>query len=1289
MLVDVYFATPNPLQNPPSMKKPLLCLLATVFISSYLLAQVPANNTCNLTSPLLSSGRTCVATTGTVANATLDGTINTCAGTERYDVWYRFVAQSTNPTITLSNLGANFTSPGLQIYSVGCGVDSIICGTTSVSPTTLVVGTTYHIRVFSTAATTPATNANFDICIIDPPANDLCINATNLGTLNGAYTATPGDLYYATQTNPAGSTCGNRYDVWYRFILPAGSSSVTITVNLNAPSNLGTGNTFIELFSVVNCATPSGTTTGGCNNISVPRRYNGLTAGTTYYFRVNTTVVPTTTPVTSWDFNVFAVPSNDECNNLATTLTPGSSVDGTLLAATSSGVAVAPCTGNPDDDVWYKFVAPYSYATVTLGNIGADLAASGARMQLFSGTCASLVSVGCGNDTKVINATGLTPTATYYIRVYSAGANPQAGAAWGFRISVTPSSPVVVSSGRMNEIYHQQIISAPQVLADPWEVTYGPDNNLWITESKGYRVYKMNPTTGVMDTVLNISQGSTFFTAPADVAFNCQFANGAGAQGGLAGLALHPKFLDATTPQNYVYISYIRTSNGGSSPTGIFFTNRLVRFTYNTGTGKLESPVSLCDTLPGSNDHNSQRMIIAPVVAGGTNYLFYAQGDMGAGQFGNRDRPNKAQNPASYEGKILRFNLVSDGDPGLAAWIPNSNPYSATSAVYSIGIRNNQGFAYDTTLNILYGSSHGPYSDDEINIIEGFRNYGHPLVIGYVADGNYNGTTTPSTNTSLSAGAAFTDNTGNSSCPAIGNEATNRAAIDANGNGLYKDAFFSAYPETNAVIRNIWQTNPGNGGWPSEGWSGLDIYTHTLVPGWKRSLVAASLKWGRLVRIKLGSAGITTLPNNTINDTISYFGSINRFRDMAFAPNGKDIYVVMDRSTSTSGPSTANPVVPACQGCLQKYSFLGYADAASKSSIPASIDVTPGVLNTCAPGTTITIDNTNNNLWVPITGPDGNIMAEIKANSNNLGVVTSSFYTKSGAIRQLLSKRYLHRNMTITPATQPVTPVAIRLYLTKAEFDALDADPGSGISSIADLKILKNTDACGPVIASTTEVINPVFAEAHGTAGYVLQGNINSFSSFYFANAGITLPVELVYFKGALQNNSTFLQWETINENNTSYFDVERSIDGRNFDRIGEVAASGNSAGPNQYSHIDNDVTNLSSAVIYYRLKMVDIDGQFKYSSIVTIYLADITRRIVLSPNPATDETKVMITDTLNGNANWKLVDNSGRVVMQNAIYIKRGSNSFAIKLGKLSAGLYFFKITGAGIDQHIKLQKL
>ncbi len=1123
-------------------------------------------------------------------------------------------------------------------------------------------------------------------------ANNTCATATSLGTVNGDCTSTSGDLYLANQTtNPTGSCSGgNRYDVWYRFTVPATSTFVSITVSITSnPASLATNSTFIEVFNTNGTCNLTSTSLGSCSDISATRRYTGLTPGGTYSFRVYVNGNPNA-GAGRYNFNV-CVKSNDNCAT-ATTVAPGTTLDENLYGASNSSIAVAPCTGTADDDVWYKFTALYSYATINLHNIGSQLASSGARMQLFSGSCGSLVNEACMGTATTINATGLTAGATYYLRVYSAG-NNQTGfntGNSGFRLSITPSAPVVVGSGRMKEVYQQQIISAPQVLADPWEVTYGPDNNLWITESKGYRVYRFNPSTGARDTVLDISQGSTFLAAP-DQTFNCQFANGANAQGGLAGLAIHPKFLDATTPLNYVYVSYIYSQTSST-----VFTNRVVRFTYNTGTGKLESPVSLCDTIPGSSDHNSQRMIIRPMTTGGTDYyLFYAAGDMGAGQFGNVNRTQKAQFQNSYEGKILRFNLESDGDAGLSAWIPNSNPFNTIlgvqSAVWAIGIRNNQGFAYDPALNVLYGASHGPFSDDELNVLESGKNYGHPLVIGYAADNNANGTT---------AGAAPNMSPGHpSSCPVIVSETTNASDINTaaalqGGLGAYMDPLFSAYPNSTAFpsLNSLWNSTSGaNAQWPSEGWSGLDLYTHTLVPGWKKSLVAASLKWGRLVRLRLNTAGTQTFPTNTAADTVSYFGGVNRFRDLAFAPNGKDIYVIMDRSTSTSGPSALNPVVPACAGCLQKYTFLGYADVAGKSSIPTSIDVTSGTVNTCNPGTTVTIDASNNTLWVPITGPDGNIMAEINANGQNLGTITSSFYQHSGAIRIKNNARYLDRNITITPQTQPSGAVGIRLYISKAEYDALDLDPASMVSAITDLRILKNNDPCGSAAVAATSSIVPAYAEAHGSQGYMLQASITSFSSFYFGSTALTLPLDLLTFTGSLQtDNTVLLKWKTENEVNTSHFEVERSADGSNFSAIGTVAADNGTSTTHNYSYTDIDAANQQSLILYYRLKMVDANGAYSYSNIISILFNDITGTVIVNPNPVLAAAQVRITAPAPGKIQWKLLDNAGRSVQENFVQVRKGNgNSFTINMDKLAAGVYYLKVTGAGIDRKIKIQKL
>ena len=1139
------------------------------------------------------------------------------------------------------------------------------------------------------------------------PSNDACNSPTTL-TPNSTCVNTSGTLFNATSDGITGSCAGTKYDVWYSFTTPAGCIAVDIVMTDIAAggSNLTTGNAFIEAFNGPNCAT---TSISSCVAMGTTLSLTGLSPSTSYRLRVFTlNTNPNTNNAARWDYNVCITytppPANDDCSGAITltSATTCSNTAGTLVNSSSTSGLPAGCEAvGTHFDVWYKFVAANTTSTVTISGLGTNF--TNPAIQLYSGSCGTLTSLACGTTT--VSSSSLSVGSTYYIRVSNVGSSITANG--GFNICVThPTPPLVVTGGRMKEVYKQTVLSGSGALLYPWEITYGPDNYLWITESRGYRVQRMDPNTGTKTTVLDLNSASTDLTAwGADSlravnltsTSNWNATANAWPQGGLAGLAIHPQFMDGSGLYDFVYVSYVhRYLNTVAGSGGIYFRNKIVRFTYNSGTGKLGSPIVVCDTLPGGQDHNSQRMIIAPVTSGGPYFLFYASGDMGAGQFANRLRPQNAQIPASYEGKILRFNLEPDGDAGgVDAWIPNDNPYNIMlgkqSAVYSIGIRNNQGFAYDPVTNNLYGASHGPYSDDEINIIQSFKNYGHPMIQGFV-DGNYNGNSVQGTNTSISAGAPWTDNSGISTCPPVGNEATNKATIDASGNGLYKDPLFSGYAASQATVTNLWQTNPGNGGWPTEAWSGLDFYPKTVVPGWKNSLIAASLKWGRLVRIRLDGSGTATIPNNAASDTISYFNSQNRFRDLAFSPDGKDIFVIMDNSSTTSGPGSANPVVPNCAGCVQKYTFLGYNDVSGKSSIPTSIDVTAGTANSCTTGTTVTIDNTNSNYWVPITGPDGNIMAEIFANGNVLGTVTSSFYTNSGSIRVANTTRYLDRNITITPQNQPSSAVKIRLYISKAELDALIADPASGVFSVSNLLILKNQDPCSNAIGEATLAITPTFAEAHGANGYVLQGDITSFSSFYFASNNFTLPLDLLSFTGQLNtNNSVLLNWKTENEINTSHFAIERSIDGSRFVTIGNVTANGRSNIPGAftYSYTDNDATSQSSQKLFYRLRMIDNDGTFKYSTVVSITLPFITNKITVSPNPVINETRVLLTSPESGMVNWKLVDNTGRVTLRGSAQVTKGANNFNINMSKLPAGTYYLTVDGSGNEQQLKVQKL
>lgn len=170
-----------------------------------------------------------------------------------------------------------------------------------------------------------------------------------------------------------------------------------------------------------------------------------------------------------------------------------------------------------------------------------------------------------------------------------------------------------------------------------------------------------------------------------------------------------------------------------------------------------------------------------------------------------------------------------------------------------------------------------------------------------------------------------------------------------------------------------------------------------------------------------------------------------------------------------------------------------------------------------------------------------------------------------------------------------------------------------------------------------------------------------------------TLPVDLLSFTGSYNNQAAQLNWETAAEVNLSHFELERSADGVTFTTVATVNAGGTI-----YQHTD-DLSSASGNVFNYRLKAVDNDARYKYSQVVTIRKnnQDISG-VVLHPSPVTNgRGSIRFQAVRNGEADIRVIDLTGKVVLQQKVRVFTGVNSVPVnQLDRLKPGNYVLQLT-------------
>lgn len=200
----------------------------------------------------------------------------------------------------------------------------------------------------------------------------------------------------------------------------------------------------------------------------------------------------------------------------------------------------------------------------------------------------------------------------------------------------------------------------------------------------------------------------------------------------------------------------------------------------------------------------------------------------------------------------------------------------------------------------------------------------------------------------------------------------------------------------------------------------------------------------------------------------------------------------------------------------------------------------------------------------------------------------------------------------------------------------------------------------------------------------------NAFASAA-TNATTTLPVQLVEFKGIALNEDVKLSWVTASEMNNAGFEVERSIDGVNFKKIAFVKGNINSSIVRNYGLVDEQAFALTGVnKLFYRLKQVDLDGSFTYSNAISVDNKEYTlEHVEIYPNPFTSNLSIKLNAAVAGDAQLSIADLSGRVLAEQKLAVVDGTNTISLNnLEGLNKGIYFVKITYNNQTKVYKLVK-
>jgi hypothetical protein len=181
------------------------------------------------------------------------------------------------------------------------------------------------------------------------------------------------------------------------------------------------------------------------------------------------------------------------------------------------------------------------------------------------------------------------------------------------------------------------------------------------------------------------------------------------------------------------------------------------------------------------------------------------------------------------------------------------------------------------------------------------------------------------------------------------------------------------------------------------------------------------------------------------------------------------------------------------------------------------------------------------------------------------------------------------------------------------------------------------------------------------------------------------LPLHRITLTAERNTNSVLLKWETDDANEPKFFEVERSMDGINFIKTGQVNAVPNISG---YNATDNTI-GAGSGTVYYRIKETSLQGEVHFSSIIRLTATNDPDELSVYPNPVQQDLVLRGYANSTGLLDLRIFDLSGKLIRSEKWVQSRGNYSKYILLDYLPKGMYWLQVGNEEKSTKVKISKL